>query len=530
MIVPLTPLTYYRRADTLFGRKLGVVDGEARFTYGEFAARVDRLAGALRELGVGPSEVVSFLTFNSHQLLEGYYAVPQLGAIVNPLNIRLFPSELAAILNHARSRVLCLHRELLPLVEALRPELRAEPRFVLLEGAGQPGPDFPTLDYEALLEAARPYRADLDAIDEQSPAELFYTSGTTGQPKGVLLSHRTLALHAFSFALAMNLSEADTFMHVVPMYHANGWGMPQSVTMLGARHVMLRKFEPELFLRLIDRERVTVTMGVPTIFNAVVNCPALGQYDTSSVRVALVGGAPCPATLVEAFESRIGGRLIQGYGLTETTPLLLVANPKSDLAGDDERRRAMQSTTGLPAVGVDLRVVDADGREVPWDGQTVGEIVARGNHVMMGYYKDEAATAEAIRDGWFHTGDLAVVDSEGYVQIVDRTKDVIISGGVNVSSVEVENCLFGHPAVFECAVVAVPDERWGEVPKAVVVLKPNAQATEAELIEYCRERLAHFKAPKSVELREALPKSGTGKILKREVREAFWQGYARRVN
>jgi fatty-acyl-CoA synthase len=529
MFVPLTPLAFYRRAEELFGNKIGVVDGEERFTYAEFAARVDRLSGALRGLEVGRGDVVSFLTYNTHQLLEGYYAVPQLGAILNPLNIRLFPDEIAAILNHSEPRVVCFHRELLPIVEAIGDKLRSRSAMVVIEGASaQLG--FPALEYEPLLDQAEPFRTDLNEIDELAPCELFYTSGTTAQPKGVLLSHRTLALHAYSFVVSFGYAEADVHLHVVPMYHANGWGSPQAVTMLGARHVMLRKFEPDGFLRLVEKERVTFAMGVPTIFNAIVNSSAVGQYDTSSLQKTVSGGAPVPGALVAAVEEKLGCPLVQAYGLTETAPLLTAASPKSELATSDQRRRAMQSTTGLPVIGTETKVVDSEGREVPRDGQTVGEVVARGNHVMKGYFKDEAATIDTIRAGWLHSGDLATVDPEGYIQVVDRTKDIIISGGMNISSVEVENCLYAHPAVFECAVVAVPDDYWGEAPKAVVALKPDARATEAELIEHCRQRLAHFKAPRSVEFREALPKSGTGKILKREVREEFWKGYEKRVH
>ena len=535
MYVPLTPLAFYRRAEDLFGQKFGVVDGEQRFTYAEFAARVDRLSGALRGLGVGPGDVVSFLTFNAYQLLEGYYGVPQAGAILSPLNIRLFPDEIGYILNHAESKVICFHRELLPMVEAIRRKLRGERHWVVIEGSASEL-DFPAFEYETLLDQAEPFRADLTQIDELAPCELFYTSGTTGQPKGVVLNHRTLTLHAFSFALSLRAAESDVFMHVVPMYHANGWGTPQWMTMVGGRHVMLRKFEPDSFLGLIQRERVTLTMGVPTIFNAVVNSPALGRYDTSSLRETLSGGAPVPAALVAAVEEKLGCPLIQGYGLTETAPLLTTARPKSELATSDERRRAMQSTTGLPAIGTETKVVDPSassgqaGVEVPHDGRTIGEIVARSNHVMDGYFKDEDATAEAIRHGWFHTGDMATVDPDGYIQIVDRSKDIIISGGINLSSVEVENCIYAHPGVFECAVIAVPDEKWGEVPKAIVVPKPGTRLTEAEIVEHCRGRMAHFKAPKSVEFVDALPKSGTGKILKREVREKYWEGYAKRVH
>jgi fatty-acyl-CoA synthase len=528
MFVPVTPLEFRRKAEHIFGKKIGVIDGLKRYTYAEFGARSRRLAAALARLGIKTGDVVSFITYNTHHLLEAYYGVLQAGAVLNPINIRLNPQEIAYILNHAGCRVLCYHRDFTPMVEAMRPGLAAVTHFIILEPDG--GLPFGSHDYEALLAAAPPMSTDPEP-DENSVAELFYTSGTTGKPKGVALTHRSLYLHALYAMIATRNTDETVLLHVVPMFHVNGWGSPHTVTATGGVHVMLRKIDPLEIFRLIQAERVTLLLGVPTIYNALVNHPERPKYDLSSLRLALVGGAPSSPKLIKSIEEGLGCEVFVGYGLTETSPVLTTARPKAHLAGEGpERRLERRSKTGYPIVGVEVRVVDPHGRDVPADGQAVGEIVARSNVVMEGYYKDPEATASAVRDGWFRTGDMATIDEEGYVLIVDRAKDIIISGGENISSVEVENALFGHPAVFEVAVIAVPDEQWGEVPKALVVLKPGAQATEAELIAYCRERLAHFKVPKSVEFFEALPKGGTGKILKSELREKYWVGQAKRVH
>jgi fatty-acyl-CoA synthase len=528
MFVPVTPLEFRTRAERLYGNKTGVIDGEKRFTYAEFGERSRRLASALKQMGVRPGEVVSFITYNTHHLLEAYYGVLQAGAILNPINIRLNPQEIGYILNHAESRAVFFHKDFVPMVHAMRDGLQRVRHFVVLE------PDlampFPARDYETLLRQASPLASDPE-VDENGPAELFYTSGTTGKPKGVVLTHRSLYLHALYATIALRQTDDTVLLHVVPMFHVNGWGSPHTITATGGTHVMLRKIDPLEIFRLIQAERVTILLGVPTIYNALVNHPEIGKYDLSSLRLAITGGAPASAVLIKAMEEKLGCEACVGYGLTETSPVLTVARPKTHLAGDSaETKRERRSKTGYAVLGVDVRVVDAEGRDVPADGATVGEIAARSNVVMEGYYKDPAASGQAIRDGWFYTGDMAVIDGEGYVLIVDRKKDIIISGGENISSVEVENTLFAHPAVFEVAVVAVPDEQWGEVPKALVVLKPGAAATEQELIQFCRDRLAHFKVPKSVEFFEALPKGGTGKILKGELREKYWTGLAKRVH
>jgi fatty-acyl-CoA synthase len=526
MFVPLTPLDYKRRAVRNFGDKIGVVDEERRFTYREFGERVDRLAGALRSLGVAPGGRVAFIDYNTHHLLEAYYGVLQAGGVLTPINIRLAPEEIAYVLGHCGATVLCYHRDFQDLVDRVRGGLPALRHTVIIEGE-----DPEAHQYETLLARATPDPGpDILQVDENAVCELFYTSGTTGRPKGVALTHRALALHALYFSVTMRMSDADRVLHVVPLFHVNGWGTPQSLTAVGGTHVMLRKITARDILRLIDRERITILLGVPTIYNMLINEPTIGTFDLTSLRRAVSGGAPASPSLIRAMEEKLGCLCVVGYGLTETSPLLSKALPKAHLGGggeDDLRRR---STTGFEVIGVDMRVVDGEGREVPADGKSVGEIVTRSNVVMDGYFRDPEATAAVIRDGWFHTGDMAVVDAEGYATIVDRKKDIIISGGENISSVEIEKALAAHPAVFECSVIAVPDERWGETPKALVVLKPGQRVAAEEIIAHCRRRLAGFKVPSSVEFRETLPKTGTGKITKHELREPYWRGYGKRVH
>ncbi|MBI4788181.1 MAG: fatty acid--CoA ligase [Chloroflexi bacterium] len=527
MFVPLSPLEFRDRAETLFGQKFGVIDGEKQFTYAQFGERTHRLANALRSLGIVKGDRVSFLTYNTHQLLEAYYGVLEAGAILNPINIRLSVQDITYILNHSGSKVLFFHSDFTPLVQQIQSQLDETKSFVVMEG---PCADPATHEYEQLLAGASPeYRRP--EIDENEIAELFYTSGTTGKPKGAAITHRSLYLHAMNVAVGMQFGDTDTVLHIVPLFHVNGWGTPQFVTLVGGTHVMLRKVDAAVMLELIQRHRVTRLFGVPTVFNMLLNYPDLGRYDLSSLKVVNLGGAPPAPALVKAIQEKFGCLCFVGYGLTETTPILTAAWPKAHLAGEAPDVRLMrQAKTGYPLPGIQLRVVDANGDDVKPDGKQIGEIVVHSNVVMDGYYKDPDATRNAIRDGWFHTGDMAVLDAEGYVLIVDRSKDIIISGGENISSVEIENVLYAHPKVFECAVVAAPDDKWGEVPKAIVVLKPGETATEAELVAYCKANLAGFKSPKAIVFRDALPKGGTGKILKVNLREAFWEGKQKRVN
>lgn len=527
MIVPLTPLEFRQRAVAYFGNKTGIVDGELRFTYGEFDKRINRFANGLSSLGIGEGDVVSYITYNSHQLLEAYYAIPQIRGVLNPINIRLSHHEISYILNHAESKVLCFHSDFLPVVESIHEELKTIEHYIIIEPDNIPGW---AVEYEDLQGKHSPEaHIDLDSIDENAVVELFYTSGTTGPPKGVTVTNRSLYVHTLTAIIGFDVSDRDVLLHVVPLFHVNGWGTPQFLTAVGGRHVMLRKVDFREMLRLIEQEKVTKLLGVPTIFNGLLQHPDLKKFDLSSLEEIVIGGAPSPLSLIEDLEREIGCRAYVGYGLTETTPFITIARPKEYLQENDTIRQSYQVKTGLPLVGVRIRVVDENGNDVPPDEKSIGEIIVKGNQVMKGYLRDQAGTDDVIVDGWFHTGDMAVIDEEGYYTIVDRKKDIIISGGENISSVEVEKVIQDHHAVFEVVVIGVPNEEWGEVPKALIVLKPGMTATPEEIIAHVREQLASYKAPKSVEFWDEFPKGGTGKILKRDIRAPFWEGREKKV-
>jgi fatty-acyl-CoA synthase len=527
VFVPLSVLEFRDRAETYFGERVGVVDGDKRFTYRQFGERTHRLANALKMLGVEPGDRVSFITYNTHQLLEAYYGVLEAGAVLNPINIRLTPKEIAYIVGHAGSKVVFFHKDFKPLIEAIIPELPTKPRFVIMEGQ----PDRVAQDeYESLLSGGS--RDPLTPeIDENAMAELFYTSGTTGFPKGVSMTHRELYLHSLYAEIGLQFTQDDIVLHVVPLFHVNGWGTPHFLTMVGGQHVMLRKFEPLALIQAIERHKVTRVLAVPAIFNAMLNHADRPKHDLSSLKQVIIGGAPSSPTLIAGLEEALNCQAIVGYGLSETSPILTLATPRTFLTESEppEKRQSRQSWTGWPLVGVGLKVVHSDGHEVRADGEQIGEIIVRSNTVMDGYYKDPEATDATIRDGWLHTGDMAVIDAQGYVLIKDRSKDIIIRGGENISSVEVEIALASHPAVLECAVVAAPDKALGEAPVAIVVFKPGQTATVKELREHCKERLARFKVPRDIHFRDSLPKSGTGKVLKAELREPFWKGHDSRV-
>jgi len=521
MNVPLTPIRCLYRAVDLYPRKLGVVCGNRRFTYGEFGERCERLAAGLLARGIRPGDRVAYLSFNNHQLLEGYFGVPLSGAVVMPLNVRLTPTELTCILNHAESRMLIFEDEFRPLVDELRRNCRGIEQFVEIGAA-----------YEDLLSHGRMPRPDPFTIDETAIAELFYTSGSTGTPKGVMLSHRTLYLHAVAVAMTFTADDSTVQLHTIPLFHANGWGRAHSCTMMGIKQVMVRRFEPAAVLQLIQEERATGMAVVPTMANALLNCPELGKYDVSSMRAIMTGGAASSPELVSRMEAAFPSALVEaGYGLTESGPVATYARPKSTVVyADEDDRLRHQCMAGWPLPCCEVRVVDSDMRDVARDMLAIGEVVMRGDNIMDGYFKEPRATQDVFTDGWLHTGDMAVWDEENYIHIVDRKKDIIISGGENISSIEVERAIFAHPNVLECAVVSCPDPRWGEVPAAFIVLKPGRQLGETEMFDFLQDRLAKFKWPRRFEFTEdPLPKTGTGKILKRQLRETFWQGKAARV-
>jgi fatty-acyl-CoA synthase len=521
------PVKFLQRARSLYGSKVGIVDGDRRLTYAEYGERVDRLSHALEALGIRQGERVAFLGPNGHPLLEAYYGVVQMGAILLPLNIRLTPADFAFMLNDAEASAIIVERGMRGLIDPIRADVPSL-RHVIYVGEGERDEN---PDYEELLAAAPAGRYQAPPMDEDDVAEIFYTSGTTGKSKGVMLTHKALYANAFNFITANGLKDSDTMLHTIPLFHVNGWGTPHALTGVGGRHVCMRAFAPQVVLELIQREQVTFTALVPTMVNMLINFPTLDEFDVSSLSHIIVGGAPSPWAFVGEVRKKLNCDYMVGYGMTESAPILTVSVLKDNLANlpADEQARYM-AKTGLPVLGCEVRVVNEQGEDVAPDSEEVGEIVARGDNIMKGYWRRPEETAQTVRDGWLHTGDMATLDAEGYITIVDRSKDIIISGGENISSVEVEDTLFSHPAVLEAAVIAAPDERWGEIPLAVVVLKPGAVATEEEIITFARERLAHFKAPRKVDFLEALPKGGTGKVLKNQVREKYWQGFERRVH
>jgi fatty-acyl-CoA synthase len=523
MNIPLTPLRCLRYAEQQYFYRTAVVCGSERFTYAQFADRAARLGGALKNAGVKPGDRVSFLSMNCHRLLEAYYGVLEAGGVLLPLNVRLTAQDLAYILNDSGARVLFLEKEFLPLVDSFRNELSAVESFFLLDGQPQTNWLSP-YSYEDLLTRASPCRANVMEIDEDAVAELFYTSGTSANPKGVMLTHRNIYLHALHVCLTLDATRDFAQLHTIPLFHANGWGVAHILALIGGKHVMLRRFDCGEIFKLIQQERIYTVCLVPAMAIALVNSPDREKHDLSSLERVIIGGAASSPTLVREAEEKLGVTCISGYGLTETSPSLSHSFIKRGLGFAGEQKYARQAMTGFADPGTEIRVVDDGGRDVPCDGKTVGEIITRSDGVMKGYWNLPEATAEALRGGWFHTGDMATIDEDGYLLIGDRKKDIIISGGENVSSLEVEKALIAHPEVMEAAVIPVPDEKWGEVPQALVVLKPGAEASESELIEFCRSRLAHYKCPRSVEFCESLPKTATGKVLKKELRSKYWQG------
>jgi len=521
MNIPLTPVRFLRYAEQQFPGTTAIVCREQKFTYAQFAERARGLAGVLREAGVQPGDRVAFLSLNCHRLLEAYYGVLEAGAVLLPLNFRLASQELAYILNDSEAKVLFLEKEFLEVVNSFRESVPNIQTFILLDAPPQ-APWLAPKNYEDSLAGAKPHSADIMGIDEDSLAELFYTSGTSANPKGVMLTHRNIYLHALSVSLRFNTNTDSVELHTIPLFHANGWGAAHSVTFAGGRHVMISRFVPTEVFRLIEQEGVHSLSLVPIMALALVNCPEQPKYDLSSLEWISIGGAASSPTLVREVEEKLGCTCFSGYGLTETAPVLSTSQIKPGLQPNQDQRFVTQAMTGCAIPGVELRVVDFDDKDVARDGKTMGEIIARSDGVMAGYWRQPEASAEALRGGWFHTGDMATINEDGYILIVDRRKDIIVSGGENISSLEVEKALAAHPNVYEAAVIPAPDEKWGEVPKGLVVVKPGCQLSESELIEFCRSRLAHFKCPRSIEFVEALPKTATGKILKKNLRKKYW--------
>ena len=510
MEVPLTPLEFARRTRALYPEREAVVDGTLRLTYEQFFERCDRFSSALQRLGVKAGDRVAYIAPNTHAQLESFYAVPQIGAVLVPINYRLSPDEFVYIINHSGATVVCGHEDYLDSLETIRPQLPGVRHFVALEGQRDGFLDYETLVREASPDFARP------EIGERDLLTINYTSGTTSRPKGVMITHRNAYLNSVGTLLHLPMGLTDRYLWTLPMFHANGWTFVWTVTAVGAAHICLRKIEPARMFDLIRTERVSMLCAAPTVLIGIASAPpeARGQAPRG-VRVVTAGAPPAAAT-IERVEGELGWTITHVYGLTETAPFITVCEPRPEHDALSAGERAIvKARQGVELItSGHLRVVDEQDRDVPRDGATVGEITVRGNVVMEGYYNDPAATALALRGGYFHSGDAAVVHPDGYADIRDRLKDVIISGGENISSVEVEGVLIRHPAVQEAAVVGMPDTKWGEAPHAFIVLKPGAQATPEELRTFTREHLAHFKCPHSFNFVGDLPKTATGKIQK----------------
>ncbi len=509
-----------RRAVQIKANGTATIFGERQQTWQQFQDRVARLAGALKQFNVGPADRVAILSLNSDRYLEYLYGVAWAGAACNPVNIRLAPPEIAYTLEDSGSAVLLVDDAFSQMLPALRPLLTAVKHLIFI-GDG-PCPEG-CIDYEQLLANSTPV-PDANAGGDDL-AGLFYTGGTTGKSKGVMLSHDNVVYNALNVLPALGYDDQAVYLHAAPMFHLADMASTFAVTMGAGTHVVVPRFDVDDVLNAISKHRVTHTILVPTMINLLVHSDCIAEYDLSSWRRLMYGASPMPEALLKKAMTLLPRvELAQGYGQTEAAPVITFLEPRFHTQGG-----AKLTSAGRPAYGVEVIVVDDDDRELP-RGQA-GEICARGMNVMQGYWGLKEQTEQTLRNGWLHTGDIGYMDEDGFVYIVDRAKDMIISGGENVFSVEVEGAIYEHPGVQECAVIGVPSEQWGEAVHAVVVPKPNVTLTAEEIIEHCRERIAGYKQPRSVSFQsEPLPVSGAGKILKTELRKPFWEDHKRQVS
>jgi len=520
------------KALKLFPQKQAIVCGGKHWTYQEFCDRINRLSHCLKGFGIKKDDKVAILHPNCHTFLEAYYAIPQIGAISVPINHRLSPREIAFILQDSESKILIVDSMFKNQIDPIRKEIRGIEKILWTGGAKEKVTDDSIdLNYEEVLQ-----KADLSPLPEppingEDIAQIYYTSGTTGRPKGVMLSHKNVTTHALGTIAEIHLTDCDVWIHVAPLFHlADAWAT-WAVTWVGGTHVLVREFDAKVVLETIQREKVTLTNLIPTMLNLMVNHADVGKFDYSSLRVLLSGGAPIAPEVVRKIVETFKCDYIQTYGMTETSPYLTLSILKEHLrklSNEDQLR--FKSKTGREFIGVELKVINDRGKEVKKDEKEVGEIIVKGDIVTKGYWKLPEETKKSIKDGWLYTGDMAVIDEEGYVTIVDRKKDMILTGGENVYSTEVENVLYMHPAILECAVVGIPDPKWGEAVKGIAVLKPGQKATEQEIIQFCKEKMTHYKAPKSIDFIKALPRTGSGKIHKKGLRDKYWEGYEKKVH
>ena len=512
-----------RKARDLFPDKVAVVDDDRSFSYAQIGERVDSLAHFFQNRNIQPQDRISILEVNSAAFLETYYAAAGIGAILNPLNYRLAAKEIAFILRDSGSRWLVAASRFASLVRGILAEDTPLEGIVWIGELPSDSARIESHEYETAIRS-QAGQFEPVVIQEDDVAHLYYTSGTTGRPKGVMLTHKNVCLHALGTIAELKLTDSDVWGHIAPMFHlADAWAA-FAITWVGGCHVMVAQFEAEAVMTTIEKQRITLSNMIPTMLNLMIKHPKVADFDFSSLRVILSGGAPIAPEVVRSIMDTFGCDYIQTYGMTETSPYLTFSIIKQHLQNlPPEDQFKYKSKTGRPFMGVDLKVVDVTGCPVAADETQVGEIWVRGDTVTPGYWNLKKETEQAFSDGWLRTGDLAVVDTEGYVNIVDRKKDMIVTGGENVYSTEVENVLYMHPKVLEAAVFSIPDEKWGEAVAAAVVLKESQTATESEIIQFCKTHQASYKAPKTIVFIDELPKTGSGKIYKKALRDPYWK-------
>ncbi|MBZ0185715.1 MAG: long-chain-fatty-acid--CoA ligase [Candidatus Obscuribacterales bacterium] len=519
------------RAISLWPDNQAVADGQVQYTYRELGERVAALAAALRSARVMQSDVVGVIAPNCHEYLELYYAAAFSGVVLNPVNYRLNPEEIDEILSDCDVRVLFVHQDFQDTALKLLAK-HSKIRLVIWLGLGtSPETEVKSQRYEPFLLSGQGAQLPSELPESYDLAQLYYTSGTTGRSKGVMISHENAYINALGAVTELNLSDADCWAHLAPMFHlVDAWAV-WAITMVGGKHTFLPYFKAADVLPLLEKEKVTITALVPTMLGLLLSSPKSWEYSYPDLRMIMTAGSPIAPDLVRQVGDVFACDYVQFYGMTETSPFLTISLPyASHRHLPDRRLQEIKATTGRPFICAEVKVVKDDGKEVVRDGVEVGEIIARGPTVTKGYWNKPQQTGETIRRGWIHTGDLAVVNEDGYINIVDRKKDMIITGGENVYSTEVEHVLYEHPGVLECAVLGVPDESWGEIVKAVVVAQPGHEPSEAELIELVQSKLARYKAPKSIDFIDEMPKTGSGKIYKKKLRERYWQGRERKVH
>ena len=529
--VPLTPLSFLQRTADIYPERESVIYNDRRYTWAQTRSRCTRIASSIAARGLGRNDTVSVFAFNTPEMFELHFAIAMAGAVLNTINTRLDASTVAYIIDHGESKLFIVDRQLWPVLEAALQTTRLKPEIVFIDDADAlEKPDLPTditySDYEDLVKHGDEVFQWCMPEDEWQALALNYTSGTTGHPKGVVYHHRGSYLMSMGTVVSWALPQHPRYLYTVPMFHCNGWGHAWTMTAVAGTVVCLRAFTPKRLFDLVHEHQVTHFGGAPIILNMLANAPKDEQRRFDRVIHVMTAGAPPPARVLESM-TQFGFEVMHVYGLTETYGHILQAAPQQDWSTQSAEQQAeLKARQGVRfAMTEAVDVIDtASASPVPWDGETMGEIATRGNTTMKGYLKDPAATENAFQNDWFMSGDLAVIHADGYIQIKDRAKDIIISGGENISSVEVENVLYKHSAVGEAAVVALADEQWGEVPCAFIELKPGQQATEAELIEFCGNHMARFKRPKKVIFGE-LPKTATGKIQKNVLRETIASQY-----